>query len=177
MEQYSDKIELRSEKVKNIIGQIPSRIIRIGITVIFITISILIVGSYFFEYPQTIKTRAIFNVKSDSISAHVEIPANMLNVVKVGNSVFINFNDIPNINNEQITTQIQAIGDSIIVSNKGGFYLAQLNLPYPLMSSNGHKIHIRENITSNAEIIIGKTTVFNQVFQSVIGILGSSAKK
>ena len=49
-----DKIELRSEKVRHIIGEIPSRIVRYGITVITIVVLILLVGAYFIPYPETV---------------------------------------------------------------------------------------------------------------------------
>ena len=42
-----NKIELRSEKVRHIIGEIPSRIVRYGITIITIVILGLLIGAYF----------------------------------------------------------------------------------------------------------------------------------
>jgi multidrug resistance efflux pump len=47
-------LELRSEAVQNIIGYIPHWIIRWGITVIFLTVLVLLVGSWFFKYPDVI---------------------------------------------------------------------------------------------------------------------------
>lgn len=52
-----DKIELRSERVRHIIGEIPSGIIRYGITIITIVILGLLVGAYFIPYPETIKCK------------------------------------------------------------------------------------------------------------------------
>lgn len=52
-----DKIELRSEKVRHIIGEIPSRIVRYGITIITIVILGLLVGAYFIPYPETISAK------------------------------------------------------------------------------------------------------------------------
>ena len=49
-----NNIELKSEKVRNIIGQIPPGIIRFGISVLTIIFIGLFVGAYFFEYPQKI---------------------------------------------------------------------------------------------------------------------------
>lgn len=41
-----DKIELRSEKVRRIIGEIPSGIVRWGITVIAVVIALLVTAGY-----------------------------------------------------------------------------------------------------------------------------------
>ena len=49
-----NKIELRSEKVRHIIGEIPSRIVRYGITIITFVILGLLIGAYFIPYPETI---------------------------------------------------------------------------------------------------------------------------
>lgn len=50
------EIELRSEEVQEVMGQIPAWIVRWGITILFIVVLALLVGSYFFRYPDTIAT-------------------------------------------------------------------------------------------------------------------------
>ncbi len=49
------EIELRSEEVQEIMNEIPSWIIRWGITVLFIVVMLLFVGSYFFKYPDVLR--------------------------------------------------------------------------------------------------------------------------
>ena len=50
------KIELRSEEVQEVMGQIPAWIVRWGITLLFVVVLALLVGSYFFIYPDVIET-------------------------------------------------------------------------------------------------------------------------
>jgi len=52
MEQSNEHIELRSEEVQEILGHIPSRIIRYGITSMLSIIILLLAGSFFFKYPD-----------------------------------------------------------------------------------------------------------------------------
>lgn len=76
-----DKIELRSEKVKHIIGEIPSRIVRYGITIITIVILGLLVGAYFIAYPETI------TAKVQMTNAHqgtIDIPYKYVNTITRG---------------------------------------------------------------------------------------------
>ncbi len=47
-------IELHSEEVQEILGQIPHWIIRWGITIIFLVIALLLTGCWFFHYPDII---------------------------------------------------------------------------------------------------------------------------
>lgn len=48
------KIELRSEEVQEVMGQIPSWILRWGITLVGIIMIGLAIGCYFFKYPDTL---------------------------------------------------------------------------------------------------------------------------
>lgn len=50
-------IELRSEKVRNIVGKVPPLLLRIGIAVISLVIILFIIGSYFMPYPETVETK------------------------------------------------------------------------------------------------------------------------
>lgn len=60
MEKDKSKIdtpmELRSEEFQEILGQVPSWILRRGITLIFLIILIILIGSACFRYPDTITT-------------------------------------------------------------------------------------------------------------------------
>lgn len=48
----NDKIELRSEKVRHIISEIPSGIVRYGITIITVVVLGLLVGHTLFLTPK-----------------------------------------------------------------------------------------------------------------------------
>lgn len=48
------KIELRSEEVQEVMDRVPSWILRCGITILFGIILILLIGSYWFKYPDVI---------------------------------------------------------------------------------------------------------------------------
>ena len=48
-------IELRSEVVQEVMGHVPSWIVRWGITVLSLVVLMLVVGSFFFRYPDVIE--------------------------------------------------------------------------------------------------------------------------
>ena len=54
-------IELRSDEVKEILGRVPNWIIRSGTTLFFVVIFAVVVGSYFFRYPDIIHSRLVLN--------------------------------------------------------------------------------------------------------------------
>jgi HlyD family secretion protein len=54
MVQTNANIELRSEEVQEVLGTIPPWILRWGITTLFVIVLVLLIGSWFFKYPDTI---------------------------------------------------------------------------------------------------------------------------
>jgi len=126
MENKNDNIELRSDKVRSIIGQIPPWIIRSGISVIFLVIVILLTGSYFYKYPYTIKTTVVFD-KDNSFVGEVKIPANEIFKVKKGQEVEIYFNNVKSLNGLTFKSVINDISKDIIISDKTGFYTAKID--------------------------------------------------
>ena len=48
-------VEIRSEELQDIMGKIPSWILRWGITLLFVVVVVLLVGSSFFTYPDVIQ--------------------------------------------------------------------------------------------------------------------------
>lgn len=54
MEKRNKDIELRSEEVQEVMGQVPAWIVRWGIRLLFLVVVTLLVGSCFFKYPDVI---------------------------------------------------------------------------------------------------------------------------
>ena len=53
-EEKYNNIELRSEEVQEVMNNIPSSILRYGITILFIIFTVLVVGSAFYSYPDSV---------------------------------------------------------------------------------------------------------------------------
>lgn len=49
-----DQLNIRTEEIDEILGKTPNKIIRWGVTVIFLIVIILLIGSWFFKYPDFI---------------------------------------------------------------------------------------------------------------------------
>ncbi len=170
MTKESDNIELRSEKVKNIIGQIPPRIIRIGIMLIFIIIIVILTGSYFFKYEYTIKTTATIVQKNDTTKIEIKVPANEIAKIKTGQKVVLNFDNISNIYNEQLETVIQVIPKKLHIQGNEAYYLVELIITDSLQTETGKVILVNGKINANAEIITNKISFFDKItepFQSI----------
>ncbi len=158
-----DNIELRSEKVRNIIGQIPPRVIRWGITVIFFVVVGLLIGSYFFRYDYIIKTTATIFRNNDTIYVLVKIPANEIVRTKSGQKIILNFDKIRNLYNEQVVITLQNIPHTLQIKDGEGYYTAVIKIPHKLKTTENETIDVLDTSTVKAEIITGKVSLFDRI--------------
>jgi len=166
-----DYIELRSEKVRNIIGQIPPRIIRSGISIIFLVICILLFGTYVFEYPYIVKSQIIITEENNNLSGIIKIPANEICKLKSGQEVIINFDNILNMNNGLLVSKIDSISTIIKFENEEAFGYARIKINDTLITNKGYQIKFTNEITGNAQIITEKISFFDRIIRPIKQLL------
>ena len=171
MSENKDNIELRSEKIRNIIGQIPPKIIRVGITVIFFVVVGLLTGSYFFKYNYTIDTSATIYQRNDTIFVKIIIPANEINKVKKGHQVILNFDKIQNLYNKRVITQIQTIPNRLQIKENEGYFIVQIKIPHNFKTSENEIIEISDITKIKAEIITDKISFFDRMIEPFKNII------
>lgn len=67
MEEEKKDIELRSEEVQEIFSRVPAWIVRWGITVVFLVVGLLLVGSMFFRYPDIISSEVLITTEHPAV--------------------------------------------------------------------------------------------------------------
>lgn len=68
MKTDTSKIEIRSAEVQDILGKPPRKIVRYGITVIFSVIALILIGSWFFKYPDIINAQITLTTENPPVS-------------------------------------------------------------------------------------------------------------
>jgi HlyD family secretion protein len=63
-EEENNKIEIRSEEIQDILGQVPHWIIRWGTVVVLLTVLVLLAGSWLFEYPEIKRAKIIVTTEN-----------------------------------------------------------------------------------------------------------------
>lgn len=75
----SDKVELRSEKVRNIVGEVPNSINKTGITLVIMLLCIIAMIFSTIYYPFSISVKlGNIKIKDDSIMWNYMFPINIL---------------------------------------------------------------------------------------------------
>lgn len=155
------KIELRSEKVRNIIGEIPSGIVRYGITIITIVLLVLLVGAYFIPYPETIRARIEM---TDRQQGTVDIPYKYVNTVKKGKNVSIEL--------EGYDTEMYGAANGTITvtmhtprqTAAGSMFTAQVKV-------TDCKYKIIGGMTGTASILVSNESVLQRILQRITNIM------
>jgi hypothetical protein len=117
-----DKFELRSEKVRHIIGEIPSSIVRYGIIVITIITFGLLVLAYFIPYTETVDA----NIKMEN--AHqgtIRIPYEYVNIVKTGMAVRI---ELEGYSHRDVHAKISSISHAPLNTGKARIFSANVRI-------------------------------------------------
>ena len=151
------KIELRSEKVRHIIGEIPSGIVRYGITIITIVILVLLVGAYFIPYPEIISAKIEM---TDRQQGTVDIPYKYVNTVKKGKNVSIEL--------EGYNTEMYGAANGMITATMhtprqtaaGNVFTAQVKV-------TDCKYKIISGMTGTASILVSNESVLQRIGRQI----------
>ena len=156
-----NKIELRSEKVRHIIGEIPSRIVRYGITIITIVILGLLIGAYFIPYPETI------SAKVQMTNAHqgtITVPYKYVNTIARGMTA--------NIEVEGYDAETYGVANGVITATShiplqteaGSVFTAQVSMldcRYKIISG----------MTGTAFILVSNESILQRIIQRITSII------
>lgn len=119
-------IELRSEKTRQLIGQIPPRLVRCGTTIIAIIVVALFAAAYYVPYPQKIEAEIVV-IQSDSINEiAVLFPFEYVTEISIGMSATIEFEGYSATKFGYVEVVVSKIDKTIV--NQEGFSFFKVNL-------------------------------------------------
>ena len=162
-------IELRSREVQEILARPPKSLIRYGTSVICGVLLILIVGSFFFEYPDIITGELIVTetqqlpdadeFKQDQIMVYAEVPSARAGKIKPGQKVNIKLDAYPYL---EFGT-LQGLTHTIEYIPDGNYYLVEVQIVKNL-TTNSHKIiFLNERTPGIVEIITDNRSLMERI--------------
>ncbi|WP_077196054.1 HlyD family secretion protein [Prevotella ihumii] len=156
-----NKIELRSEKVRHIIGEIPSKIVRYGITIITIVILGLLAGAYFIPYPETISAKVqMANANQGTVS----IPYKYVNTIENGMTVNIEF--------EGYNAETYGVaGSTIVATSHTPHHLAEDSVFTAQVKITDCKYQLIGGMTGTATILVSNESVLQMIIRRITNII------
>ena len=154
-----DNIELRSEKTRQIIGMVPSGIVRYGTLIIAVIIAVLLAVSYFVPYPENLQADATVIVDTEgnsNICAY--IPYSHINTIHEGMCVEIEFEGYPSADYGYVSTTISHIDMTVQNINGQSYFKVYLN------SQSNNTITLLDGMNGTANILISNKSVLQKLF-------------
>ena len=149
----TDNIELRSEKVRHIIGQVPPALVRIGTMVITLVVIALAIASYTIRYPITIEAQGKV-MRNDSVE--LLVPYKYLYLFDEPRMARITLegqdNDVAS-----IVCSVTSHNDKLLVIAGNHYFAAKTYI-----RSNGS--NAQPGLKVSARIVVSDKTVWQQVF-------------
>ena len=156
-----DKIELRSEKVRHIIGEIPSKIVRYGITIITIVILGLLGGAYFIPYPETISAKVqMTNARQGTIA----VPYKYVNTLERGMTVNIEVEGYGAETYGAVNGMITATSHTPLQTAEGSVFTTQVRI-------TDCRYKIISGMAGTASILVSNESVLQRIVQRITNII------
>lgn len=149
-----DNIELRSEKVRHIIGQVPPALVRTGTMVISLVVIALAVAFYTIRYPITIEAQGKV-MRNDSVE--LLVPYKYLYLFDEPRTARLTIegqdNDVAS-----IVCPVTSHNDKLLIIDGNHYFTAKTHI-----RSNGS--NVQPGLNAFARIVVSDQTLWQQVFK------------
>ena len=149
-----NNIELRSEKVRHIIGQVPPALVRTGTMVITLVVIALAVAFYTIRYPITIEAQGLV---AGNGSIELLIPYKYLYLFDVPRTASIALEGQDN-DAAPVVCPITSHSENLLIVDGNHYFTVKASI-----RSNGKKV--QPGLKASARIIISDKTLWQQVFR------------
>jgi hypothetical protein len=159
-------IEIRSEKVRSIIGKMPSVLIRYGISIIVTILVLIVAGSFFFRFTPAYTAAAQVNITNSDTIITIEIPANQKQFVHIGDISMVSLENITDPELKNLYVTINHIDSVMHVNQSGACYYAYCNISegYPINKA----IETEGFILAQAKIFKAEISLFDYIVEKIV---------
>ncbi len=159
----TEDINLRSEEVQEIMGRVPSWIERWGLLTITALLTVVLVGTAFFPYPDTLTGRFTF-IPMDKASGKQPacfalLPIHGIGKVQKGQSVKVKIENYPDSEFGYLVGEVRCIAN---VPNEVGLYKVVINFN-DMTTSTGFIIPTHIHMEGTAEIVVAEKRMIEKL--------------
>lgn len=150
-----DNIELRSEKVRNVIGKVPPRLVSLGTVIITIIVLALAVAFYKIPYPISIEANGeVINQRT----IQVFVPYKYLYLFNEQRTAHVSFEGYDNISYQ---FDVTSHSTKLVHKEDGNYFVAIATIN---TQGNSRKSVLQKYMKADIRIIISNKTLWQQVF-------------
>lgn len=157
-----ENIELRSEKVKNIIGKIPSPLVRSGISLISVILLGLVTVSALIPYTQSVAvtTEINFSLESHKARAVSLIPYSYISQIRVGSLVQIELEGYHSHLYGTLEAEISAVEKDVIKVGRENFFQVTIDI---MDRQDKTQIDLKDGVVGIGYILLSDDTILKHI--------------
>ena len=178
MSKKLDEIDPHSKEVQDIMGRMPSWLIRNGIVMVVCLLFVILAGTWFFKYPDIVTVPAVVVASADSGRAVKPVCTIYLQKiangqVRTGQHVNLKFTSYPYLE----YGLVQGIVSGFSLIPNGESYLAAVTLPNQMVTTFGRKLEFQNELKGTAEVMTGDRRLFDRILKPVWSVFGKQGGK
>ena len=153
-----EKIELRSENLRNFIGQVPPLLTRIGTVIVALLFIGLCLAAYKIPYPFTVEAQGIVlkENSADELLIRLSIPYKNHNYFQKNLELNATLEGLDNV---AIVGKIDSISEKIVTQNGENYFYAYSHLKKEIAAA----YNLQSNQKATATIVIDNKTVWQRM--------------
>jgi hypothetical protein len=166
-----DEIELHSKEVQDLLGKVPSWLIRNGNLMVFVILLLLVAGTWFFKYPDIISAPVVVTTKATDkglVTGSVQVKMSGKGKIKTGQRVILKFTNYPYL--EYGT--VRGIVGKIAELPSGDSYALEVDLPEKMNSSFGKNLDFQDELKGIAEIVTEEISLMERMLKPMRKLFG-----
>ena len=165
MSKKIDDIDLHSKEVQDLMGRMPSWLIRNGIVMVILLLMVLIAGSWLYKYPDIIAAPVVVTSEPGNpttLIGFVRLKMNPSGKVQIGQRVNLKFTNYPYME----FGVVKGIVSKISSIPNGDSYALEVNLPGQMVTTFGKRLEFQLELKGTAEIITEERRLLGRILHS-----------
>lgn len=144
---------LLDNHTREIIEYMPNALMRWGVFVIVAVLFMLLAGSYFIRYPETLKGQVVIPIAEEgrTVNASMYVGASNVGEIRTGAKVMIFTDEYPEDQYGFLRGRVKYLCG---IPDENGLFKIEVSLPDGLITSYGHRLSSHIQLSGTGEIII-----------------------
>jgi len=166
MSKKIDEIDRHSQEVQDLLGKMPSWLIRNGTLLVIILVMVLVFGSWRFKYPDLVSGTATVTINaadSSLLAGSVKIDGSDVEKIRTGQHVNLKFDSYPYLK----FGLVRGVVGKISSVPKGEGYEVEIQLPGRLITTLGKELEFSQELKGSAEIVTEDISLLSRILGPV----------
>lgn len=167
------ELNSHSKEVEDLLGGKPSWVIRYGLLMLVLLLSVLSIGSWYLKFPGIIVAPVVVRANPAAASlctGSITVNRGSLEKVKIGQKVILKFPAFPYMKYGTLS----GVVSKIAVQPNGVGFAVEVALQSPLVTTTGIKLDFNQELTGWAEIVTDSQSVLSRLISSLKDLFGTN---